>query len=77
MQGTMNLTDIARYMGVSRPTAYKIVRSVGFPLKLEAAGAPRWSAEAVQAWTMENASPEPGGGFVDIRIILPRAVSQA
>lgn len=50
MQATMNLTDIARYMGVSRPTAYKIVRSVGFPAPLRADGAPRWASEIVQAW---------------------------
>lgn len=55
MQGTMNLTDIARYMGVSRPTAYKIVRSVGFPAPLRADGAPRWASAAVDAWIIDAA----------------------
>ena len=46
----MNLTDIARYLGVSRPTAYKIVRSVGFPAPVRTDGAPRWDSDAVMAW---------------------------
>jgi predicted DNA-binding transcriptional regulator AlpA len=56
MSGTMNLTDIARYMGVSRPTAYKIVRSVGFPAPLRADGAPRWASAAVEAWLAAEAA---------------------
>lgn len=49
----MNVTEIARLMGVSRPTAYKIVRCVGFPKPLQIKP-PRWSAAEVAAWYKAN-----------------------
>lgn len=50
-QNRMTLTDIARHLDVSRPTAYKIVDSVGFPARGDDA---RWDREAVQAWVDLN-----------------------
>jgi predicted DNA-binding transcriptional regulator AlpA len=57
MTETVNLTDIARTLGVSRPTAYQYVRSVGFPLPIAVGPRPdgrttprRWKLDDVKAW---------------------------
>jgi predicted DNA-binding transcriptional regulator AlpA len=58
MTASMNLTEFARHMGVSRPTAYKIVRSVGFPPPLCLDGAPRWSVAAIEEWLALSGAPD-------------------
>lgn len=47
MKERMTLTDIARHMEVSRPTAYKIVRSASFP---PPGNDKRWERPAVLEW---------------------------
>lgn len=51
MNERLTLTDIARHMGVSRPTAYKIVRSRGFPAPGDDK---RWHGQDVLSWLHEN-----------------------
>jgi len=51
MHERMTLTDIARHIGCSRPTAYKIVRSVGFP---RSGGDKRWERADVLDWLACN-----------------------
>lgn len=57
MSETVNLSDIARALGVSRPTAYQYVRSVGFPQPLAVGSRPdgrrtppRWNLQDIVAW---------------------------
>lgn len=57
MSETVNLTDLARALGVSRPTAYQYVRSVGFPAPIAVGKRPdgrntppRWNLQDVNAW---------------------------
>lgn len=53
MKERMTLTDIADHMDVSRPTAYKVVRSKGFPM----IGSDRkWDRTAVVEWLERNAA---------------------
>jgi predicted DNA-binding transcriptional regulator AlpA len=47
----MTLTDFARHVGISRPTAYKLVRTVSFPT---AGTDKRWDRKAVLDWLAEN-----------------------
>lgn len=51
MKDRMTLTDIARHMDISRPTAYKIVRSFGFP---HIGNDRRWVASEVLDWIAEH-----------------------
>jgi predicted DNA-binding transcriptional regulator AlpA len=50
----MTVTDIARYTQRSRPTIYRVVRSVGFPPRGEDN---RWDRDAVMEWLAENRLP--------------------
>ena len=57
----LSLSDIARYLGVSRPYAYRLVRTVGFPkpipIGLDDRGQPfpaRWSIESIDAWRLAS-----------------------
>jgi excisionase family DNA binding protein len=53
MKERMTLTDIARHLGHSRPTTYKIVRSKGFPT----IGSDRkWDRTDVVEWLERNAA---------------------
>lgn len=53
MSDRMTLIDIARYMEVSRPTAYRVVEAVGFPAR----GADkRWDRGEVLDWLERNAA---------------------
>jgi predicted DNA-binding transcriptional regulator AlpA len=59
----LNLTDLARLLGVSRPTAYKYVRSTGFPrpvvIGLDERGRPlpaRWTMDAIETWLIDGAN---------------------
>lgn len=51
MNDRMTLTDIARHIGKSRPTTYKIVRSFGFP---PPGDDKRWARPAVMDWFDRN-----------------------
>lgn len=51
MKDRFTLTDIARYMNVSRPSAYKVVRSFGFPPRGQDR---RWSSIEVRDWIADN-----------------------
>lgn len=64
MHERMTLTDIARHMEVSRPTAYKIVRSRGFP---PPGIDKRWERPSVLAWLKENTL---GGAVVVAGVIV-------
>lgn len=57
----LNLSELARYLGVSRPTAYKFINSTGFPapvpIGLDERGRPlprRWSADAIESWLIDG-----------------------
>jgi predicted DNA-binding transcriptional regulator AlpA len=57
----LSISDIARYLGVSRPYAYKLVRTVGFPkpipIGLDEKGQSlpsRWSVESIDAWRLAS-----------------------
>lgn len=52
MKDRMTVSDIARYMEVTRPTAYKIVSAADFPARGQDK---RWSTLDVMAWTDRNA----------------------
>jgi predicted DNA-binding transcriptional regulator AlpA len=59
----LSLSDLARFLGVSRPTAYKFVRSTGFPLPVRMgldtngrAIPPRWSIDTIETWLIEGAN---------------------
>ena len=53
MKERMTLTDIARHMKASWPTAYKVVRSKGFPT----IGSDRkWDRTDVVEWLERNAA---------------------
>jgi predicted DNA-binding transcriptional regulator AlpA len=47
MNDRMTVVDIARHLKVSRPSAYKIIRSAGFP---EPGADKRWDRTDVMAW---------------------------
>lgn len=51
----LTLTQLAAFLNVSRPTAYNLVQSVGFPLPLTGFKTRRWSVDAVSAWMRSNA----------------------
>lgn len=49
----MTLTDIARYMVLSRPTTYRIVNAAGFPAR---GPDKQWDRTAVLDWLDRNAT---------------------
>jgi predicted DNA-binding transcriptional regulator AlpA len=53
MSDRMTLIDIARYMDVSRPTAYRVVEAVGFPARGEDK---RWDRDDVVDWLDRHAA---------------------
>lgn len=62
---TINLTELAAMLGVSRPTAYQIVRSEGFPRPIPVGTRPdgrttppRWNVDSVNAWRNGVANDE-------------------
>lgn len=61
----LTLTALAAHLDLSRPTTYRIVRSVGFPLP---DADKRWDRDAVLAWLAENALPD--GAEVIGRIVV-------
>jgi len=53
---TMNLTDIARHIGVTVPTIYNMLKSGRFDvLPIPGTKPRRWSVEAVNAWVNSKA----------------------
>lgn len=53
----LSLTDLAERLGVSRPTAYKYVNTVGFPKPVPCepgSTARRWNVEEIDAWRLDG-----------------------
>jgi hypothetical protein len=60
MPDKLTLTALAAHLGLSRPSTYLIVRSVGFPIPDQDK---KWDRDAVFAWLDENRLPD-GVGVV-------------
>lgn len=55
MKDRMTVTDIARHLECTRPTAYKIVGAADFPAR----GLDKcWASLDVMAWLDRNAAPD-------------------
>lgn len=54
MKDRFTLTDIARHLDVSRPTAYRVIAAPGFPVR---GNDRRWSSLDVLAWLDDNSVP--------------------
>jgi predicted DNA-binding transcriptional regulator AlpA len=52
MPKTLNVTDLAQYLGVHRSTAHKIVKGDDFPKPIPALK--RWNIEEVDAWRLRS-----------------------
>jgi excisionase family DNA binding protein len=63
--------EVAKSLGVSVTTVYKLIREGKFPQPMRKFGMSRWSELGVQAWMTERvketygdpASPDAGGGL--------------
>lgn len=52
---TLNLVDVARYLGVSRATLYIMLQDGRFPVDpIRGTNPRRWNKEAVDAWRLTN-----------------------
>lgn len=51
MQDRMTVTDIARHLDISRPSAYRVVEGHGFPAR---GNDKRWDRAAVLDWLARN-----------------------
>lgn len=55
MKDRMTVTDIARHLECTRPTAYKIVGAADFPVR---GPDRRWASLDVLAWLDRHAAPD-------------------
>jgi predicted DNA-binding transcriptional regulator AlpA len=58
-----NVTEVARYLGVSRRTAADLIKQPGFPVRLLVGrGCHRWVPAEVRAWALtQRLGPVQGG----------------
>jgi predicted DNA-binding transcriptional regulator AlpA len=60
----LNITDLSAYLGITRPTCYKVTRMPGFPRPVVVADRKVWNVEDIDAWRLQQppksaASPVP------------------
>ena len=53
----LNISDLARYLEVSRPTAYVVVSKPDFPRAIMVGDRRMWNLEQVDSWRLSQAVP--------------------
>lgn len=54
MSKLLTITELAQYLGISRPTAYKTAERQDFPKPLTIEKRRRWNLEQIDAWRMQQ-----------------------
>lgn len=63
MKPLMNLTDLAEYLGITRPTAYVVIAREGFPKPVTLGNRRVWNREDVDAWRLIQPATGPAASL--------------